>query len=152
MLSKIDAGIVWFLHMKHLLTGAFWLIGPLALILTAVHHPTAEIYNDEELISLEGEIVLLSVGRPHSIFHVKVTDPQNNTSTWLAEWRGSKPLTRGEDPVDSLAIGKRVMLCGNPARDPSMLRVHVLDVIVDSVHNLQTTNQRFEQAVTTRCN
>ncbi len=137
--------------MKYLLTGIFWLIGPLALILTTAHHPTAEIYNDEELISLEGEIVLLSIGRPHSIFHVKVTDLQDNTSTWLAEWRGSKPFSRGEDPVDSLAIGERVMLCGNPARDPSMLRVHVLDVIVDSFHNLQTTDQRAEQAVNTRC-
>ena len=137
--------------MKHLLTGALCLISPIALISMSAHHPTAEIYNDEEVISLVGEIVLLSIGQPHSIFHLKVTDQQNNTSTWLAEWRGSKPLTQGEDPLTTLEIGRRIMLCGNPARDPSKLRVHVLDVVVNSPFDWQQSDLQSVPGNTTQC-
>ncbi len=113
-----------------ILTRGCLLLIAVAVLATAVpvlpHHPVGQIYDESQTVTLEGEIVRLVYRNPHSLLHLQVADRGGVDHTWAIEWRGADRLRhRGVGP-ETLRPGDRVVVCGNPGRDPGQYRLWLL--------------------------
>ena len=60
----------------------------------AGHHAIGEIYDEERMIVLAGEVESFLFGNPHSVLHVRVVDDGGRARTWAVEWRAANRLSR----------------------------------------------------------
>jgi hypothetical protein len=94
----------------------------------AGHHAIGEIYDEERMIVLAGEVESFLFGNPHSLLHVRVVDEGGRVRTWAVEWRAANRLSRAGLTGDALAPGDPVALCGHPGRNPAAYRLYLLNV------------------------
>ena len=94
----------------------------------AGHHAIGEIYDEERMIVLAGEVESFLFGNPHSVLHVRVVDDGGRARTWAVEWRAANRLSRAGLTGDALAPGDPVALCGHPGRNPAAYRLYLLNV------------------------
>ena len=92
------------------------------------HHAIGEIYDEERMIVLAGEVESFLFGNPHSLLHVRVVDEGGRVHTWAVEWRAADRLSRAGLTGDALAPGDPVALCGHPGRNPAAYRLYLLNV------------------------
>ena len=92
------------------------------------HHAIGEIYDEERMIVLAGEVESFLFGNPHSLLHVRVVDEGGRVRTWAVEWRAANRLSRAGLTGDALAPGDPVALCGHPGRNPAAYRLYLLNV------------------------
>ena len=91
------------------------------------HHAISEVYDEGRTIAIEGEIESFLFVDPHTMLHVRVTEPDGVTRTWAVEWRAAARLELQGLTAKVLHPGELVMVCGNPGRDPAAYRMYLLD-------------------------
>ena len=100
----------------------------LASLPALAHHPLSEIYNEQQMRLLEGEVESFLFGNPHSLLYLRVSDDDGATRTWAVEWTAADRLERAGLDGAALTRGDAVAVCGHPGRDPAAYRLYLLNI------------------------
>ena len=109
-----------------------YLIAPLAAAALAIsgqafaHHSFAAPYVEAESISIEGDLVQIQPRNPHAYVHVVVKEKDGTTNRWVVEWGSTSQLSSTGVTGETLKPGDRVIITGNPGRDPADHRLRLL--------------------------
>jgi len=90
------------------------------------HHSIASTYLEDKTVTIEGELVQLLFRNPHSFVHVVVRDKDGRAVRYAVEWGGANQLGVQGLSRDTLKIGDRLIIHGNPARNQKDHRVRML--------------------------
>jgi hypothetical protein len=83
------------------------------------HHSFPVHYIPEETISISGVVNEFRYRNPHAVLFIAVPNEQGVEEVWTIEWAGSSALRRRGVLPDTFAVGDRITIEGNPARDGS---------------------------------
>jgi hypothetical protein len=97
-----------------LVAGAMWLMSTAAY----AHHSFAATYYEDQLVSIEGELVAFLYRNPHSFVHVMAPDKDGKIQRWAVEWGAISQLNRQGVERYTLKPGDKVQISGAPARNP----------------------------------
>ena len=92
------------------------------------HHSLVAGYLFNKSVTIEGTVAEFLLRSPHSFLRVDVTDASGRIETWLAESGSASQLGRAGIMKDSLRAGDRVLVTGNPSRDPAERKMHLTSV------------------------
>jgi hypothetical protein len=106
------------------------LIAPSGLL---AHHSFTATYDETTEMQIEGEVVQFLYRNPHSMIHVAAPDKAGNTQRWTIEWAGVGTLSGEGVTRETLRIGDRVAVSGNPGRNPGdhRLRLRLIERPLD---------------------
>jgi len=90
------------------------------------HHSFAATYFEDKQQTIEGELVQFMFRNPHSFVHVESKDPKGQVIRWAVEWGGGGQLGRQGVTRDTLKSGDKVIIVGNPGRNPDDHRLRML--------------------------
>jgi thiamine monophosphate kinase len=93
------------------------LIGATAAAGASAHHSFTATYDENAEITIEGTLVQFMFRNPHSFVHVLVPAENGATQRWAVEWGGSGALVNQGVTRDTLKVGDRVVITGNPGRN-----------------------------------
>ena len=81
------------------------------------HHSFGAAYLENQTVTIEGQLVQLLFRNPHSFVHVMVREKDGSLVRYAIEWSGALQL--GDQGVgrDTLKIGDRLVISGNPGRN-----------------------------------
>ena len=81
------------------------------------HHSFGAAYLENQTVTIEGQLVQLLFRNPHSFVHVMVRERDGQVVRYAVEWSGANQL--GGQGVDrqTLRIGDRLIISGNPGRN-----------------------------------
>jgi hypothetical protein len=81
------------------------------------HHSFGAAYLENQTVTIEGQLVQLLFRNPHSFVHVMVREKDGSVVRYAIEWSGALQL--GDQGVgrDTLKIGDRLVISGNPGRN-----------------------------------
>jgi hypothetical protein len=100
--------------------------GALLSGLTAsAHHSFTATYDEGKTIQIEGELVQFMFRNPHAWVHVMAPDENGEMQRWGVEWGGAGALTGQGVTRDSLKPGDKVVITGNPGRNPIDHRIRM---------------------------
>ena len=88
------------------------------------HHSIGAAYRENRTITVEGQLVQLLFRNPHSFVHVVVREKDGSMVRYAVEWVGANQLQ--SVGRDTLKIGDRVVISGNPGRNE---RDHLLRML-----------------------
>ena len=91
----------------------------------SAHHSFAATYLADNETTIEGTLAAFLYRNPHAFVHVNVTDADGETVRWAIEWGGAATLTGQDVNRDTLKPGDRVVITGNPGRDPADNRLRL---------------------------
>ena len=86
------------------------------------HHPYSANYVTDRQLTIDGAIVEVVYRHPHSSIQLAAPDLDGRPRQWLVEW-GSPSANRRTVPTNVLRIGDRLIVSGNPGRDPGAFRI-----------------------------
>ncbi len=101
-----------------MLTRAILLATPLVLAAPANAHHSALIFDRDAVVAFEGTVTQFGWANPHVYIHVETTDETGNAIEWELETDATPILTRSGWTRDSLTPGDRVLVRGNPDKNP----------------------------------
>lgn len=104
-----------------LLAGA----SPMAL----AHHSFPATYQVDKMVTIQGTVVEFLFRNPHSFVHIMAPDEKGNMVEWAVEWGAGSTLESASINKDSLRSGDKVIVTGNPARDPSSHRLRMRAIV-----------------------
>lgn len=90
------------------------------------HHSIRATYIEDRTVTVEGQLVQLLFRNPHSFVHVVVRERDGSTVRYAVEWAGANQLGGEGVDRDTLKIGDRVVISGNPGRNS---RDHLLRML-----------------------
>jgi hypothetical protein len=90
------------------------------------HHSIGAAYRENRTVTVEGQLVQLLFRNPHSFVHVVVREKDGSTVRYAVEWVGANQLGGQGVARDTLKIGDRVVISGNPGRNE---RDHLLRML-----------------------
>jgi len=90
------------------------------------HHSISATYLEDKTVTVEGQLVQLLFRNPHSFVHVIVREKDGTTVRYAVEWVGANQLGGQGVGRDTLKIGDRVVISGNPGRNS---RDHLLRML-----------------------
>jgi hypothetical protein len=105
-----------------LLVAASSLIGAAAY----AHHAIGATYLEDQTVKIEGQLVQLLFRNPHSFVHLVVRERDGTNVRYAVEWGGANQLGVSGVARDTLKIGDRLIISGNPARNKRDHRVRML--------------------------
>ena len=88
------------------------------------HHSIGAAYRENRTVTVEGQLVQLLFRNPHSFMHVVVREKDGSMVRYAVEWVGANQLQ--SVGRDTLKIGDRVVISGNPGRNE---RDHLLRML-----------------------
>ncbi len=94
-----------------------WLLGILTLLSTESihsHHARTPVYDASLTVTVEGLVTEFSLFNPHAMIALDVTDDAGDLVKWSIELPGKLNLTVGGWTDDSVIVGERVTISGNP--------------------------------------
>jgi len=94
----------------------------------AAHHSFAATYDANEQAEIEGAVAQFLFRNPHSMVQVLAPDENGEIQRWAVEWAGVSVLTGEGVSRESLRIGDKVIVRGNPGRVPSDHRLRMLSI------------------------
>ena len=101
--------------------------GVLLLCATAyAHHSFASTYEETKKITVEGKLVQFLFRNPHSFVHVLAPDEDGTMQRWAIEWGGAGQLGGQGVTRETLKPGDKVIITGNPGRNPADHRVRMV--------------------------
>ena len=103
-----------------LLLGAAAVAAPLY-----AHHSFTATYDESKTIEIEGELVQFMFRNPHAWVHVMAPDESGAMQRWGVEWGGAGTLTGQGVTRDSLRVGDKVVITGNPGRNAADHRIRM---------------------------
>ena len=80
----------------------------------AAHHSSAPFYDDTKRAEAVGTVTRFLFRNPHSFVHVMVREKDGTLVRYAVEWSGALQLGIARD---TLKIGDRVVISGNPGRN-----------------------------------
>ena len=80
------------------------------------HHSFAATYLEDKTQRVEGKVVQFLFRNPHSFVQVDAPDEKGVVQRWYVEWGASGQLGRQGVTRDTLKVGDRVVITGNPGR------------------------------------
>jgi hypothetical protein len=92
------------------------------------HHSFAATYIEDKSVTIEGELVQLLFRNPHSFVHVTVTEKDGSTVRYAIEWGAAKQLGWQNITRETLKLGDRLVISGNPGREPADHRVRMVSL------------------------
>jgi hypothetical protein len=110
----------------------------LALIVTAgamicggqayAHHSFAATYFEDKMQKVDGKVTQFLFRNPHSFVQVDAPDEKGVMQHWYIEWGASGQLGRAGVTKDTLKIGDRVIVTGNPGRTAEDHRLRMVNI------------------------
>jgi hypothetical protein len=94
----------------------------------SAHHSFALQYLEDQMVSVEGEIMRLEYRSPHSWVYVNARDDAGVMRQVGAEWASAPRLKQSGVGEDTLTPGDRVVISGSPSRDPAEYRMHLKSI------------------------
>jgi hypothetical protein len=107
------------------------LLPALALAVVGIaraHHSFAATYDGNSKAQIEGEVAQFLFRNPHSMVQILAPDEDGEMRRWAIEWAGVNVLTGEGISRETLRIGDRVIVTGNPGRVPSDYRMRMLSI------------------------
>lgn len=104
------------------------LVGAAVCMPAQSHHSFPAAYHMEQEQQIEGTIVQFLYRNPHSFVHVMVPDKAGKMQTWAVEWGSGAALNRSDVNANSLKPGDKVIVKGNPSRDPTSFRMRLQSI------------------------
>ena len=92
----------------------------------SAHHSFPATYIEDKEVTIEGELVQLLFRNPHSFVHVTVREKDGSIVRYAVEWGGATQLSGQAVTKETLKPGDRVVIKGNPGRDPSDHRIRMI--------------------------
>ena len=90
------------------------------------HHSFASTYDESKKITVEGKLVQFLFRNPHSFVHVMAPGEDGTMQRWAIEWGGAGQLGGQGVTRETLRPGDKVVITGNPGRNPADHRVRML--------------------------
>ena len=87
-------------------------------------HHSYSLYLEDRTVSIEGEVAQLVYRSPHTIVTLKTAD----AATYNAEWWDRRELASEGVTGETLRIGDRIVITGNPGRNGRDRILHVKGV------------------------
>src|SRR5438105_6491284 len=107
----------------------FLAVSLLALAVAApayAHHSFAATYREKDSVTIEGELVQLDFGNPHSFVHLDVKEKDGTVVRYAVEWGGVGQLGQQGVTRETLRVGDHVIITGAPGRNPADHRVRMV--------------------------
>jgi methionine-rich copper-binding protein CopC len=105
-----------------LLVAASSLIGAAAY----AHHSISSTYLEDQTVVIQGQLVQLLFRNPHSFVHIVVREKDGTNVRYAVEWGGANQLGVSGVARNTLKIGDRLIISGNPARKAENHQVRML--------------------------
>ena len=102
------------------------LAGVLSCVTAYAHHSFASTYDESKKITVEGKLVQFLFRNPHSFVHVMAPDEDGTMQRWAIEWGGAGQLGGQGVTRETLRPGDKVVITGNPGRNPADHRVRMV--------------------------
>lgn len=93
------------------------------------HHSFTATYDESSTVKIEGQLVQFMFRNPHAWVHVMVEDENGEMQRWGVEWGGAGQLAGQGVSRDSLKPGDRVVITGNPGRNPGDHRLRMRSLL-----------------------
>jgi len=93
------------------------------------HHSFAASYLEDQLVSVEGDVVELEYRNPHSWVHIQARDNFGRMQKVSAEWASPVRLNQQGVTRDALKPGDRVIITGSPSRNPADYTMHLKKIV-----------------------
>ena len=90
------------------------------------HHSFAATYIEDRNVTIEGELVQVLFRNPHSFVHVTVTQKDGSMVRYAVEWGGAAQLGGQGVTRETLKLGDKLIISGNPGRNPADHRVRMV--------------------------
>jgi hypothetical protein len=74
-------------------------------------------FDGSKTVTLEGKVFMMEFVNPHSWLHIDATLPDGKTERWKIEGGSPNVMFRLGWSRDSLPVGTKVKVSGNPAKD-----------------------------------
>jgi hypothetical protein len=87
------------------------------------HHSFSAEYDSTQKIELEGVVTQFVWRNPQSFMKSDVPDKDGLTKSWALEWGSTGQLAQAQITRTSLKPGDRIVVTGEPARDPAAPRL-----------------------------
>lgn len=93
------------------------------------HHSFAATYFVDKEVTVEGTLTQFLFRNPHSFVKVEAPDDKGQMVVWAVEWGGGAQLNQEHVTRDTLKPGDRVVVTGNPGRDPADHRIRLHRIV-----------------------
>ncbi len=87
--------------------------------LASAHHAFAPVYDGNKTVSVTGVVTAFHFVNPHASMTLDVADGADKIVTWIIEFDGRLNLTNKGWTEDSIKVGERVKVTGNPTHTGS---------------------------------
>ena len=113
---------------RQLLVSLLFAAGGTAVGVAMAHHSFSATYDSSRQAQIEGEVAQFLFRNPHSMVQILAPDETGEMRRWAIEWAGINVLTGEGISRETLRIGDRVVVTGNPGRVPSDYRMRMLAI------------------------
>lgn len=96
------------------------------IMMAQAHHSFPATYKVDETAQIRGTVSAFMFRNPHSFVHVQAPDKEGKIVTWTIEWAAGGVLAGQGVDANTLKTGDKVIIKGNPARDPKSHRLRML--------------------------
>ena len=83
---------------------------------SGAHHSFSAVYDEKQVITVEGVVTQFRFVNPHAMMSLDVKDKSGKVETWTVEFAGRLNLMEGGWTVETVKPGDRITVTGNPAR------------------------------------
>jgi hypothetical protein len=83
----------------------------------SAHHSFGAAYLESQKVTIQGQLVQLQFRNPHSFIHVMVREKDGTVVRYAVEWSGAQELGGQGVNRETLKIGDRLIISGNPGRN-----------------------------------
>jgi hypothetical protein len=104
-------------------------LGPLWAGQVVAHHPVSAIYDEGQVVTIEGTVTRMVYQMPHPRVDLAVESSAGPTRTWAIEFDELKLPDMASASRPTLKPGDRITVCGNPGRDPGEYRLRMLALV-----------------------
>ena len=99
-----------------------------ATVPASAHHSFAATYHEDQIQTVEGDLVQFLFRNPHSFVQLEGPDKQGAKQRWAVEWAGGLQLNRQGVTRETLKAGDHVIITGNPGRNPDDHRLRMRSI------------------------
>lgn len=83
------------------------------------HHAFSPVYDGSRTVTVAGVVTAFRLVNPHALMAVDVRDATGKVTSWEVEFDGRLSLTNGGWNDDTIKVGERVSVTGNPTHTDS---------------------------------
>lgn len=105
--------------MKAITTAVISTMSLLGMMQASAHHSFSPVYDGSRSVTVEGVVTEFLFVNPHSKMSLDVTDEAGTTTAWSVEFDGRLNLTNGGWTDQTIKVGERVRVTGNPTHTGS---------------------------------